>query len=160
MRIVYLADCPQHLVAIATWVHGQWGHLVPSRTLEQVEAKFRKHLNRDHAPLTLVALEGDEPGGDGTPVGTASIFLQDMSTRPELSPWMASVYVSPAFRRRGIGSQLVQAVEAKARDLGLARLYLYTPDQERLYDRLGWVTLEHTVYLGEAVVIMTRNMTA
>jgi GNAT superfamily N-acetyltransferase len=160
MPIAYLADYPEYVSTVAAWVHGQWGHLVPARTLAQVEAKFRTHLNRARAPLTLLALQEDAARGSRTPAGTASIYLQDMATRPELTPWMAAVYVAPEFRGQGIGSQLVQAIEAQARTLGIARLYLYTPDQEHLYARLGWVTQEHTTHYGEAVVIMTRELIA
>jgi N-acetylglutamate synthase-like GNAT family acetyltransferase len=80
-----------------------------------------------------------------------------MPTRRELFPWLASVYVAPAHRRQGIGSLLVRRVEQEALALGFGTLYLFTPDRETYYAHLGWTVLEHTEYMGEKVVIMTRN---
>lgn len=154
LNISYLADHPACLETIADWVFDEWhryrDHETPGATLE----RFRNHMRRDAIPLTLVALHGDEA------VGTASIYIEDMLTRPDLSPWLAAVYVSRPWRRRGIGARLVTAVEHVARRLGIARLYLYTPDQERFYTLLGWQALETVVYDGARVVIMSKALRA
>jgi GNAT superfamily N-acetyltransferase len=153
MEIAYLADYPEHLHTVATWVFGQWGHLLPGKTLEQVERTFGTHLQRDAVPLTVVALD------EGKPVGTASLFLHDMSTRPELSPWLAAVYVLSSHRNRGIGSGLVQQIEAITERLQIPRLYLFTPDKQSFYARLGWVPMDTAEYRTEHVVIMTKSFT-
>ena len=87
-------------------------------------------------------------------IGTASLIEHDVPTRAELTPWLASVYVDPRFRKRGIGSALVRAVLQEARNLGLEKLYLITPDQVPFYRRQGWQEMEEIVYRGEAVTIM------
>ena len=87
-----------------------------------------------------VAVDGDEP------VGCASLIEHDMLTRPELSPWLAGVFVPREHRRRGIGAALVERVVAEARSLGVPRLYLYTPGSGTLYLRLGWSVVERTFY--------------
>jgi GNAT superfamily N-acetyltransferase len=109
------------------------------------------HLNRDRIPLTLLALVESQP------VGTASIFLHDMDTRMDLTPWLAAVYVLPEFRGQGIGSQLVRAIEDVATRLQLERLYLFTPDREDFYARLGWSVLETAEYRQHSNVIMTKS---
>ncbi len=100
----------------------------------------------------MVAFQEDQPAG------TASIYVHDLETRPDLSPWLAAVYVDPLFRRQGIGSALVQAIEREACRLQIARLYLFTPDQEPFYTRLGWSLLERQEYWNESVVVMTKAM--
>jgi GNAT superfamily N-acetyltransferase len=80
------------------------------------------------------------------PVGCASLVEHDMLTRPELSPWLAGVFVPREHRRRGIGAALVERVVQEARSLGVQRLYLYTPGFGALYLRLGWSVLERTFY--------------
>jgi GNAT superfamily N-acetyltransferase len=104
ITISYLLDYPQYLPKVANWIFDEWGYLIPDLTLQEVVSRLQTQLNRDSIPLTLVAVYND------LPVGTASIILQDMSSRPDLFPWLASVYVVPEFRNQGIGSQLVKAV--------------------------------------------------
>src|SRR5690606_12830155 len=89
-----------------------------------------------------------------TLLGSASLLADDMSSHPELTPWLASVYVAEQHRGQGIGSTLVRRVMQHARDIGIKRLYLYTPDQEKLYARLGWQVLSGEQYNGTAVTIM------
>ena len=70
----------------------------------------------------------------------------DMTTRPELSPWLAGVFVPPELRGRGIGAALVERVVHEAGALGVPRLFLYIPGPGTLYRRLGWSVVERTLY--------------
>jgi GNAT superfamily N-acetyltransferase len=79
-------------------------------------------------------------------LGSASLIENDMATRPELFPWLASVFVAPEHRRRGIGAALVERVMTEARSLRTPRLYLYTAGAGALYLRLGWSVMERTFY--------------
>ena len=81
-----------------------------------------------------------------------------MDTRKDLSPWLAGVFVSPAFRGRGHGAALVTAVEDHATRVGVERLYLYTNSAQSLYEKLGWVEIEREHYRGREVVIMQKNL--
>jgi GNAT superfamily N-acetyltransferase len=151
MLITYLADYPQYLPTVVGWIFDEWGWEMPSRTQEGIQAEYSLHLNRDRIPLTMLALI------EGQPVGSASIFLHDMDTRMDLTPWLAAVYVLPEFRGQGIGSQLVRAIEDVATRLQLERLYLFTPDRADFYARLGWSVLETAEYRQHSNVIMTKS---
>jgi len=151
MLITYLADYPQYLSTVAGWVFDEWGQEMPGSTLESIQVLFNLHLNRDRIPLTMLALV------EWQPVGTASIFLHDMNTRMDLTPWLAAVYVLPEFRGQGIGSQLVRAIEDVATRLQLKQLYLFTPDRADFYARLGWSVLETAEYRQHSNVIMTKS---
>jgi N-acetylglutamate synthase-like GNAT family acetyltransferase len=120
-------------------------------SVEQRMAALQKHA-KAQVPTTVIALSGSRL------LGSASLIAHDMDTHPELSPWLASVYVAPEYRRRGIGSALVQRIVAEAASLELDRLYLFTPDKERFYARLGWTVLERTVYRGYAQVVMVLHI--
>jgi GNAT superfamily N-acetyltransferase len=148
--IAYLADYPQYLPCVADWIYKEWGWELPGSTLESIRSEFSQYLNTDHIPLTMLALV------DSQPVGTASITLHDMNTRMELTPWLAAVYVLPEFRRRGLGSELVRAIESAAIRLQLECLYLFTPDQESFYARLGWSVLEIVEFRHHSNVVMTK----
>lgn len=71
-----------------------------------------------------------------------------MSGREDLSPWVAAVYVRPAYRRQGVGTKLMRHLESIARDVGVCRLYLFTPDMTPFYETLGWTVLEEAEFRG------------
>ena len=149
MTIEHLADHPEALPILAEWQHAEWGHIRPGDTVEKRAERLRAYSNRDRIPLTVVAMENHEV------LGSASLIEHDLDTRPELSPWLASVYVGVPFRHRGIASELVQRIVEEAAKLEVSLLYLYTAHSERLYASLGWRLMERTSYRDQSIVIMT-----
>jgi N-acetylglutamate synthase-like GNAT family acetyltransferase len=77
-----------------------------------------------------------------------------MDTKLELSPWLASVFVAPEYRQKGIGTKLVLHVMGKAKDEGISTLYLFTSNKGKFYKDLGWSTFGEELYRGEEVAIM------
>jgi N-acetylglutamate synthase-like GNAT family acetyltransferase len=152
MNIDHLAEHPHLVPTLALWVKGEWGHQCPDVAYEKYVSDFQRQTTHGRIPETFVALE------DNTLLGTASIIEHDMSTRMELSPWMASVYVAPEFRNKGVGSALVRTVMQEAGRLGLQKLYLITPDKGGFYSRLGWQVIETAAYRGENVTIMAYEV--
>jgi N-acetylglutamate synthase-like GNAT family acetyltransferase len=100
-------------------------------------------------PLTLIA------HNNGTPIGTASLVAHDMKTRLDRTPWLASVYVLPSYRRRGFGAALCRRAVREARRLGYERIYLFTPDKAEFYRARGWKEIERAKYRNQKVTIMT-----
>lgn len=148
-----LASAPRHIPAVARWILDQWGHHYPGSTHLRVEAELRTPPNAAGLPCTFVALDAND-----TPVGTASLLIQDMEADNPLTPWLASVFVLDAWRGRGIGRRLVATVEEEALRLGVRRLYLFTPDRETFYAHTGWRPIERRPYRGEDVVVMTKAL--
>ena len=148
MQIEYLTDHEKYIPTLAQWHHDQWSFLSPGKTLQDRIDKFHGHLSPQQVPTTFVALDESDL------LGSASLVKHDMRSRMDLSPWLASVYVSAKHRRKGVGSKLVRRVIEEARRLGFAKFYLFTLDQDRLYESLGWKTIERTEYSAEQVVIM------
>src|SRR3954463_1643952 len=101
IEVSYLADHPALLEDLAPWLHAEWGWFTPGSTLESRRIKLREHLNREKLPLAVVAQ------ANGVPLGIAALRAQDMDTRGELTPWLASVYVATTVRRQGLGARLV-----------------------------------------------------
>jgi GNAT superfamily N-acetyltransferase len=151
-RMEPLADHLDHVPLLAEWHHAEWGHLNRAIPLEARAERLRKRATRGGIPTCVVALVGDDLAG------SASLVESDMDTHAELTPWLASVYVSPSFRRRGIASALVEEIEKLAAREGVDTLWLWTPDQERLYARLGWVTTAREPYRGLIAVIMRKDL--
>jgi GNAT superfamily N-acetyltransferase len=151
-RLTLLADYPELAPMLAKWHWEEWGHLAPNRPLEQWIERMADRVNRDQIPLTVIAFEEDQP------VGLASLVIYDMDTRKDLSPWLAGVYVAPAFRGRGHGAALVTAIEEYGVKLGVETLYLYTNTAQGLYEKLGWSEIEREPYRGREVVIMQKDL--
>jgi N-acetylglutamate synthase-like GNAT family acetyltransferase len=68
------------------------------------------------------------------------------------------LYIAAPRRKQGIGATLVSAIEKKAHELGVQTLYLYTPESETFYARLGWHVNERTEYHGCPVSIMEKQI--
>ena len=135
------------LPKIARWHHDEWASYNPGQTLDMRIEQMQSYLNQALVPSMYVAMENDV-------LGSAAIVEYDMDTHRELSPWLASVYIRYSSRGMGKGSQLVQYVMQRAQLAGLERLYLFTPDQQTFYERLGWNTLMNEYYHGHEVTIM------
>ncbi len=146
LQIEQLAARPELLTTVATWIYNEWWTTVTGASIEHLVARMRDHLIHDQIPLTLFA------SWEGRPVGTATLLDHDVGTEewPELSPWLAAVYVVPEFRHRGVGGALVNAAVATANTLGVPVLHLMTIGREEFYARLGWQVLDRK---GERVVL-------
>lgn len=157
MQIGYLADHPAFISTLARWHHAQWSYLSPDSTVEHRIARLQAHLGKEQIPTTFVAYDTAADGTE-TAIGSASLIAQDMDTHPELSPWLASVYVATEHRRQGIGSALVRRVAQEAAKLGVDKLYLFTPDQDHFYARLGWQEIERCIYRGYPQIVMSLRL--
>ena len=148
MLILNLKDKPEHLLPLAQWHHAEWSYLNPLRSFDQRVQEMQEDLQGKVIPTTFVAEDAGEL------LGSACILADDMSSHPELTPWLASVYVNEIHRGKGIGSTLVKRVMQHAQENCVKRLYLYTPDQEQMYARLGWQLFSREPYNGTPVTIM------
>ncbi len=154
MRIVYLADYLEFIPELAGLHFTEWSYLNPGETLEGKKDYLRSNCGRRGVPTFVIAVEGSELAG------SASLIAQDMDDRPELTPWLADVFVKPRYRGKGVATSLIQCIESEARSAGISRLFLYTPDAAELYRRLGWEAVEECVHKGTDVVIMARTIQA
>lgn len=141
-----------HLLMVGKWQYAQWGSLYPETSQEAWQEELHRECGARGVPAVFLAL------AEGRPVGTASLVKADMEVRRELTPWLASVFVLPEWRGQSIASRLVRKVEREAQEVGMTRLYLFTPGQQALYRRLGWEDKETLVYRGEDVTVMMRGL--
>lgn len=88
------------------------------------------------------------------------LVAQNAASRPDLSPWLASLHVEPRFRGIGIAPVLVTVVEAAACRSDFGRRWLFADGQVPLRASLAWV--EHGVLHdhGRPCVLMRRDRRA
>jgi predicted N-acetyltransferase YhbS len=151
MKIEYLADHQDVIPILSDWFYREWSYLYPERTEEDFGKFISERVNKDKIPITLVAFEDDEL------VGTVCLKTHDMDNKPDLSPWLAGLYVKESWRKKGVGSTLVKAIEQKAVELGINHLFLYTPESANFYSNLGWSVIKKENYHKVPVTIMEKN---
>jgi len=152
MRILDLKQVPHFLPTLAEWHQAQWSYLNPGENLHHRITRMQDYLNEDFIPSTFVAIED-------TLVGSAAIVAHDMETRPELGPWLASVYIAPAYRHRGVASALIEHVKQQALQHDIRELFLFTPDAlVAFYLQRGWQLVEATTYRGSRVTILSCRL--
>lgn len=143
-----LPDSP-HLDWVVRHHHAQWGYLHENASEDQRRALILDHeIGGDPIPkMYLATLEG-------RPVATAAIVHSDLTHRPDLSPWLASVYTDADFRGRGVGTRMVEHIMHIAANLKIPDLYLFTPDAQNFYRRLGWIDVEEDTCHAQPAFIM------
>jgi GNAT superfamily N-acetyltransferase len=156
LAILTLSDRPDLLATVAAWVYEQWWSHLPEHSAETLADMLTERRASDQIYESFVALL------DSVPVGTATVLDHDIDTerRPELTPWLAAVYVTPEARHKGIGEQLVSQATAFARSKGFETVYLWTTDQRHWYERLGWEPLEQFEKNGVLVSFLKCGKTA
>jgi GNAT superfamily N-acetyltransferase len=149
--IVPVADRPDLVPLVAGWLWDAfWRH--DGYSLAQTQALVAASTSRLGPPQCFVLL------ANGEPMGTASLTAEDFDERPDLTPWLAGVFIVPAARGRGYAARLVASVEAACRAASISTLWLYTHTAERIYARVGWRTVEHLEHHGRQTYLMRRDL--
>jgi len=151
ISVVSTSDRPDLIPVVACWLWDEfWRHNghSPDLTLDAV----RKSVTARPMPRTFILLAGGEP------LGTASLAAQDLDERPDLTPWMAGVFVEPHARGRGYAAHLIAAVEDECRATSISTLRLYTRTAERIYARAGWRTIEIVQHNDKPYALMRRDL--
>jgi len=154
VKIDFLGHHLKFLPELAELHFNEWRHFSPDKTLEDRVLKLRDVAQTSDVPLMVVAIDNDQL------IGSAALVTEDMRTRENLSPWLASVFVKPEFRKNGIATRLVRHIEDEATRRGIGKLFLYTEHAHDLYSRLGWNDLEECEYQGVNVAIMFKEFAA
>jgi GNAT superfamily N-acetyltransferase len=140
-----LSSHPEAVPSLAARLVDAFGHLHPAWDVAAATAELR-------ACAAWVAVDR------GNVLGTVSLLDDDeLEGFRARGPWLASLYVLPEARRRGVGRALVAHVEAEARRRGVARLYLFTEDAADWYSSMGWRTIAHGTQHGHPITVMAKD---
>lgn len=138
----------------ARWSFNEWGHYIPHRTLEDfIRWREQYAIHDTELPFTLVAFSDDIPVGMCSLAKTRGIL-------PELSPWLASLYVTPANRNRGIGALLEKKICGRAKELGYTDVYCFTSDEAVIpwYEKQGWHIREKSRLRDHEVTVLEKML--
>ncbi len=152
-KISPLAEITSAIPVLANWHHQEWKHLNdPAYDLSARINDYEKIIDADSFPAMFVAHNED------TALGSVRLIDDDMDTHPELTPWLASLYVHPDYRHKGIGSALIQTIEDTASKLNFKTIYLFTEDKQTIYQKQDWQIYANEIYYDQAVTIMCKTL--
>lgn len=154
MVIFTLCQQPERRHEIARLLHSEWSEFANWSSLASISQRLQERNQHDSGSFTLIACDTD-----GTLTGTASVIEYELDDRPERRYWLGEVFTPREWRGKGVGSSLVKACITRARSQQMAALWLYTPDQQALYRRLGWQDVEQRTVSGEWVTVMMLSLT-
>jgi GNAT superfamily N-acetyltransferase len=134
-----LRQCPKFFDAVADRIWQAWWQ-PNGYPLDYISTRLRENMAAAPIPFALVAHDGERF------LGTSSVIASDLEERPQLSPWVAAVWVEEDARRRGVGAALVNRATEDCFALGVIRAYLCArPPMTRFYEALGWTVIERKV---------------
>jgi N-acetylglutamate synthase-like GNAT family acetyltransferase len=134
-----LRQRPEFFDSVADRIWQAWWK-ADGHPLDYISGRLRENLNDAPIPFALVAHDGE------VFLGTASVIASDLAERPQLSPWVAAVWVEPQARGRGVGAALVDRAALDCFALGVGRAYLCArPQRSNFYQGLGWIAVEREV---------------
>jgi GNAT superfamily N-acetyltransferase len=141
-----------HLATVARWLSEAWGI---SQGYDLSETLAWCHDLAEADDQTIIAATRAS-----RLVGTVLVVDCDLDGYAHLRPWVSSLYVPPAERRRAIGESLLGAACDWARAEAYSTLYLYAR-KGRLtayYGRLGWRRLRDVALDGQEFQIMGKSL--
>ena len=140
LGIVDLRERPHHAEAVAEriwkafWKH----HGTPFAEIRDGLAAVLKA--EGGVPFALVA------ESEGRVCGNTLVIDNDEPAKPELTPWVAAVWVDEDMRGRGVARALIDDAARRSQMLGVPCLYLVSrPGLRGFYTGLGWHELESEV---------------
>jgi GNAT superfamily N-acetyltransferase len=152
LRVEWLADHPEVLPILREWFETEWEAYYGPAGPGNAQQDLAAYASRCALPIGVIAFWENQL------CGVAALKPASIATHSHLAPWAAAGLVSPPYRRRGIGTTLVRALEDLARHLGYARIYCGTSTASRLLKRRGWHIMDRVTDDGENVAIYQKTL--
>jgi N-acetylglutamate synthase-like GNAT family acetyltransferase len=138
-QIADLAAAPHFFDTVAERIWREW-HAPRGATLAALHARLGQNMTGAALPKAFVAHEGR------TFLGTVSLIASDLDERPDLSPWVAALWVEPDAREKGVGADLLAHATSAALASRAADVYLCAREGVRAwYLKRGWRLIETNV---------------
>lgn len=155
VSVELLADNPQLIPTVAEIRWREWGHPPEPESLDWWVEVTAREAGRESLPVTWVAIDSR-----GQALGAVGLGQFDIEERRDRSPWVLGMIVAAANRGRGIGGQLMQALEEWAYQYGYSQAWVATGGRAiRFYQKCGWVLSERVDRSsGETMSILTKSL--
>ncbi len=149
----FLIDHPEQIDDLGSAIYYQWEDMYKGqgKSVAEVTETVRARAVKSTLPITMVAVDGD------TVLGSVTIKVNDFASHPELTPWIAGVFVKSEFRGNGYGKGLISFAEKVANEqFDVSEIYLYTGSASKLYEKVGYETFD-SVDRGDKVLTLMKK---
>ena len=140
LALIPLNESPSDANVALQWTLDLWGDHIPGYSRQDwidfyengKDANF-DNWDGDGQELIFIGKRGEEV------VGAISLVdFDDLEEFRHLTPWVAAFIVNPQLRGQGIGSEMLAALESRAKTLDIEALHLWTEDQSQFYMKRGY----------------------
>ncbi len=121
----------EQVLELANIHYNHWVKFNPAMKLDEAKEKFLSY-STDNLPFGLVLLDKNQI------VGFCVLKKENLKKYPELSPWISNLIILPEFRGMGYGTKLMNAAFKELTKLGYKKIYLWTDQAPRFYEKLGY----------------------
>lgn len=147
VQIEPLAAHSEVLPMLRRWFEAEWPDFYGADCPGDARRDLEAFANRGCLPVGMVAFRG------GQVCAVAALESESFASYGRLSPWAAAGLFRLSERGRGIGTQLLTALEREVCRLGFQRVYCGTNTAESLLRHLGWQLMNRIVHEGQELGI-------
>ncbi len=155
-KIDLLADHPEVIPVLTKLFESEWEPYYGPSGPGNAKTDIVNSANRTKLPIAVVAINS------GKVCGTAALKMESITTYPDYFPWLAALLVDPAYRRQGIGEQLIDEIEKLAKQLGNKKIYVGTGEKsgmsEVTLENRGWKIIDKSEYFMGIVSVYKKSL--
>ena len=156
LKVELLADHPEALPILKELFESEWEPYYGAAGPGDAETDIKNSANRTELPIAVVAIV------DGNICGTAALKMESVTTYPDYFPWLAALLVAPAYRRQGIGEQLIAKIENLAKQLGYKEIFVGTGKKsgmsEVTLDKRDWKFIDKSDYFVSEASVYKKKL--
>jgi len=150
IEITKLIDHPESLDELVPLLYDEFKRYIPDKVIDDVRSAIKQRMNRYSLPLGFVAHV------KGELAGTVCLKEVELAYLTDKTPWLASLYLKPEYRGKGLGRFLERRIVEFAAFMGYPHLWLYTDSHQGYYQKLGWENELTENHHGLDIVIMKK----
>lgn len=162
ISLVPIGESPQDAGRVLSWALDQWGDHLPNYSRQDWTDFYSQSSHSNYESwagegqeLVFLAKRGEDL------VGTiALVDYDELEEFRHLKPWIAAFLVNPQLRGQGIGTQILELLEEKARILGVDALHLWTEDQGAFYRKRGYQLFASSKFGNLNIEVMHKAIAA
>lgn len=155
MNIIMLQDtCTAlpYLEQLAPLLHNEWSEFKPwSDKYIILERLINRIEDKSLANVWVMLTD------DNKVIATASIISHEITHLQDFNWWIGEIYTHPQYRGQGIASQLITTLCQQFWQKTDEPIYLYTPDQQKFYEKMHWKIIREEHYQDEDISIMRKD---